>query len=1262
MSLRKTIFLKFSALIILLTIVIAGFFTYYSIRSHIKDSQRTLILRLKIISSEFNRMILWDDRIAVKRVLNNEVNTNKLLGYAFISKSGNSYESSFKNGIPVDLLKINFLFSKSSHILEFENIKGEIYYDISVRIGESDSILHMGLIKSQILKEQRLFFITFYSTCLILIIVGIIISYYLSFKMTSEITILSNAIRKYNEESGAEISIDEKKGEIEKIVQSFNELIEIQKLAASALKESEINLTKIAREWEATFDAIDDPVALIDNKGVILRCNSSQRKMLKQDFSKIIGCNAINLLHNGKQPEECLIKKVKITKRREERVFRKDNLWFKCFIDPVFNNSGIVVGGVHVLTNITKQKELDEALKKSENRLIEAQKVAKIGHYVYYFNSDSWESSNGLNDIFGIDNKYIMNMDGWIKIVHPDQREMMVKYFQKDILLEHRKFDKEYKIVNHKSGTVRWVHGLGNLEFDKKGNHVEMFGTIQDITDRKIAEDRYKDLVEKAGIAILIDDLEGNFIYFNNRFNEIFGYTPEELKKKSKFSLVHPHHLNEVMKLHKSRQKGEKVPTRYEFDGVKKDGTVINLETEVVLLKEGDKPIGTRSYSWDITERKNSEEQFRLIAENTGDNITIITFDDKAEFRYVSPSSKIHFGYDPLEMIGKSFFNFVHNDDKKILRHMLKKYIIEKNKKFLIGKEMDINETLEFKFKGKEGNWIDLQSTVNIMGDNLIAVSRDITERKKTQQALKESEEKYRSLSSNLPGIVYRYHLQGEKKFEIVNNYLEVITGYSKLELFIDGRFSLDQIIIPEDRKFVTNKLRSSMKSGKSFEIEYRLIHKDGSLKNVLEIGSPVFDSAKKPLYIDGIILDNTIQRAALEEIKKQKAFSQTSIDALTHPFYIIDVDTHEIVMKNIESIKFSSEFDSKCFEITHGRSSPCSGKDHPCPIIEIKKNKKPIVVEHEHSDDKGNKLIHEVHGFPIFNEEGEVIQIIEYCLDISEKKSAQEESMKQQSELMRADKLISLGILVSGVAHEINNPNNAILLNSELLSKVWRDLSPIINEMVRNDSSIRIGGLGFETVKHKAPELFAGITKSSNRIKSIVEDLKKYSRKDKHDDYTYININSVIKSAVNLMSSFISKYTTNFELKLSEDTPQIYANFQKIEQVIINLIQNSCQSLRSVSDSLSISTETDTKNDYLITTVQDKGRGIKKKDLKFITEPFFTTKRETGGTGLGLSVSEKIIDEHNGNMKFSSAPGKGTVVKIFLPISDNSKLKREAK
>ena len=106
MSLRKTIFLKFSALIILLTIVIAGFFTYYSIRSHIKDSQRTLILRLKIISSEFNRMILWDDRIAVKRVLNNEVNTNKLLGYAFISKSGNSYESSFKNGIPVDILII----------------------------------------------------------------------------------------------------------------------------------------------------------------------------------------------------------------------------------------------------------------------------------------------------------------------------------------------------------------------------------------------------------------------------------------------------------------------------------------------------------------------------------------------------------------------------------------------------------------------------------------------------------------------------------------------------------------------------------------------------------------------------------------------------------------------------------------------------------------------------------------------------------------------------------------------------------------------------------------------------------------------------------------------------------------------------------------------------------------------------------------------------------------------------------------------------
>ena len=239
----------------------------------------------------------------------------------------------------------------------------------------------------------------------------------------------------------------------------------------------------------------------------------------------------------------------------------------------------------------------------------------------------------------------------------------------------------------------------------------------------------------------------------------------------------------------------------------------------------------------------------------------------------------------------------------------------------------------------------------------------------------------------------------------------------------------------------------------------------------------------------------------------------------------------------------------------------------------------------------------------------------------------------------------------MSGVAHEINNPNNSILLNSQFLAKVWQDIIPILDRTVEDDPSLRIGGIKYERLKQKTPELFSGISESSARIREIVEDLKRFSRKDLPEKRSQVDVNSVVKSAVNLMSGYIKKSTNNFILKPGNNLPLIWANFQKIEQVLINLIQNSCQAVTSVSDEILISTKFNPKEGEIVITVKDEGVGIKKNDLKYITEPFFTTKREIGGTGLGLSVSEKIINDHKGKLLFTSKPGLGTIVEIFIPI-----------
>jgi len=145
-------------------------------------------------------------------------------------------------------------------------------------------------------------------------------------------------------------------------------------------------------------------------------------------------------------------------------------------------------------------------------------------------------------------------------------------------------------------------------------------------------------------------------------------------------------------------------------------------------------------------ELRKSEEQFRLIAENTSDNIAITTFDLKAIYLYLSPSLKTLVGYDPEDLLSKSFFNFIHPEDKKVLFPLLKKYINQKINKLLTGKESTISETIEYRFINKDGEWRNFQSTVNIVEKQLISVTRDITEHRKAQDELKKYAETQKAL------------------------------------------------------------------------------------------------------------------------------------------------------------------------------------------------------------------------------------------------------------------------------------------------------------------------------------------------------------------------------------------------------------------------------------------------------------------------------------------------------------------------------------
>ena len=163
-------------------------------------------------------------------------------------------------------------------------------------------------------------------------------------------------------------------------------------------------------------------------------------------------------------------------------------VWFETTKSPLFDDHGNVVGTTGLALDITDRKKAAEGLRASEASLREAQEVACLGFYILDIPQGCWTSSEILDRIFDIPADYARTDEGWGDLVHPDERQTMLDYLRNDVFKKHESFDREYRIVRHGDKQVRWVHGLGRLEFDGEGRATRMLGTNQDITDRKRAE------------------------------------------------------------------------------------------------------------------------------------------------------------------------------------------------------------------------------------------------------------------------------------------------------------------------------------------------------------------------------------------------------------------------------------------------------------------------------------------------------------------------------------------------------------------------------------------------------------------------------------------------------------------------------------------------------------------------------------------------------------------------------------------------------
>ena len=260
----------------------------------------------------------------------------------------------------------------------------------------------------------------------------------------------------------------------------------------------------------------------------------------------------------------------------------------------------------------------------------------------------------------------------------------------------------------------------------------------------------------------------------------------------------------------------------------------------------------------------------------------------------------------------------------------------------------------------------------------------------------------------------------------------------------------------------------------------------------------------------------------------------------------------------------------------------------------------------------------------------------------------ALEDSRNRERQLVQADKMASLGMLTAGMAHEINNPAAIIMLNATSLKKTWEAVLPILDGHFKNDPRAKVGAMAWPDLRIRMPAMVGSVLEGAGRIKQITMDLKDFSRPAAVSMDENIQVENLVARSLEFVHPILKKATRELSVDVGSPLPLIRGNFQKLQQVMINLLMNSAQALTHPSQAICL--RVGHRGDFLIMEVADQGPGVSETDLARLRDPFFTRRRE--GTGLGLPISEKIIQDHGGTLELSSELGRGFTARVLLPLS----------
>ncbi|HTP05689.1 MAG TPA: PAS domain S-box protein [Nitrospirota bacterium] len=1017
------------------------------------------------------------------------------------------------------------------------------------------------------------------------------------------------------------------------------------------------NLHESEKRHRIILQTAMDGLFRADPQGQILEVNETYCRMSGYSEQELLTMHIadIEAVQSAEMIAASIRRAAELGPNRFESVHRrKDGSVFDVEISSQYQ---AIAGGQTVVfvRDITERKRVEEALRQSEAYLAEAERLSHAGSWVFDLASDKYVYiSEECFRIFGLDlQEDLPNREAISRLIHPEDWDRVKGDFEK-LLREKVDTSSEFRLVLP-GGTVKHVQTIRHPVLNDAGDVVKLVGTAIDITERKRAEEeikkteeRFRILIETMNEGFGVRNEKGVWTYVNDQLCLMLGHLPGDIIGHPVTEFLDEANQSVLAEEIQRERKGNY--SHYEITWTREDGIkVTTIVSPKPIFNPGSQVKEVFAVLTDITERKQAEDRLRhttkalrrseaYLAEAQRLSHTGSWAFDFASNKYVYASEEClrifeldaQQGLPTREVVSRR----VHPEDWDKVGGDFEKSLREK-----------VDASSEFRLVLPSGTvkhiHVVRHPVLNEAGDvvELVGTTIDITERKRAEEALRLAGVYNRSLiEASLDPLVT---IDPEGRITDVNATTEQVTGYARTEL-IGSDFS-DYFTEPKKAR---RGYHEAFSEGLVRDYELNIRHRDGKITPVIYNASVYRDEAGNAIGVFAAARDITERKRAEAEINSLKNHLSNIINSM--PSILVGMDNARTV----------TQWNHQAEAFTGIPAGEAVGK----PIVHLLPDFAPWIMimgadMDEHRPSSMEKLLIEKEGerrfydlmlYPLLIDTvgGAVLRIE----DVTERARIQEL-------MVQAEKMMSIGGLAAGMAHEINNPLGII---TQAAQNIERRISLELhaNRKVSEELGLNLEGIRAYFDKRQISDAIASIRTASSRAAKIVANMLQFSRRA-DTTMEFASLAQIVDRTLELAASdYDLKKNYDFRsieiIKDYQDTPQVRMVSVEVEQVILNLLKNAAQAMivNRPDRKPRITLRLYRKDRYAVLEVEDNGPGMTEDILGRVFEPFFTTKEPGAGTGLGLSVSYMIVTQnHKGFMEVQSTPGKGTLFRVKLPI-----------